>query len=550
MVWIAGLALAYACWRAALAWGLYRLDRRAVARGWPDNLAALDAYYQLPDGRENAAQEILAAGEALDDLQQSARRERVPRQDPLDGWFEKLEALMARHEAGEIEEDVFQRERQTLNEEMDAHLEKGKAQLEEMEKEHEALSAALAANDTQAFDEILKSEETPVDFLKDPIPSDSSALSEEWRAGMSFELAKHEHIMPRFERAAAIGAARFPIDFAKWSDSSSELMDAFAPLKTGAHLLDRTAVMHADAGREDEATYALEMLFRLAQSIENQPTVMSQLVWMSMISTAVTGMALVLGRCRLEGAHLARLDACLDRASAHDPFAVAFSGERCILRPSFKVRDARPEDMEKAIWEGMSKNIGGGEASDDEDLGLAPLDFPGEHGAGHWRLIYEIPYKLAGLESLDCLLFMSAVEACLDVAKFSYAQKANWWRKNNWASRQGPGFLLLNSRTIMAHPMSLLMSILLQDVRQANARTALAVERYRLERGALPGSLAELPGEVPTDIYSGAPLRYRRLDNGYVVYSVGFDGKDGGGEPGNWHQGGDITFHVVSNIGV
>jgi hypothetical protein len=59
-----------------------------------------------------------------------------------------------------------------------------------------------------------------------------------------------------------------------------------------------------------------------------------------------------------------------------------------------------------------------------------------------------------------------------------------------------------------------------------------------------------LPGEVPTDIYSGAPLRYRRLDNGYVVYSVGFDGKDGGGEPGNWHQGGDITFHVVSNIGV
>jgi hypothetical protein len=40
------------------------------------------------------------------------------------------------------------------------------------------------------------------------------------------------------------------------------------------------------------------------------------------------------------------------------------------------------------------------------------------------------------------------------------------------------------------------------------------------------------------------------LDNGYVVYSVGFDGKDGGGEPGNWHQGGDITFHVVSNIGV
>lgn len=58
--------------------------------------------------------------------------------------------------------------------------------------------------------------------------------------------------------------------------------------------------------------------------------------------------------------------------------------------------------------------------------------------------------------------------------------------------------------------MSLFMSILLKDARLANARTTLAVERYCLERRALPESLSELSGEVPTDIYCGVPLHYRR----------------------------------------
>jgi hypothetical protein len=82
-----------------------------------------------------------------------------------------------------------------------------------------------------------------------------------------------------------------------------------------------------------------------------------------------------------------------------------------------------------------------------------------------------------------------------------------------------------------------------------SARTGLAVERFRLGEGGLPGNLSELvPGhldEVPNDPFDGKPLRYKRLDPGYVVYSIGRDGDDDGGEERDRRDDGDIAFHVT-----
>jgi hypothetical protein len=61
-----------------------------------------------------------------------------------------------------------------------------------------------------------------------------------------------------------------------------------------------------------------------------------------------------------------------------------------------------------------------------------------------------------------------------------------------------------------------------------------AAERYRKEHGRWPENMAALVTagllkEVPTDPFDGQPLRWRRLPKGIVVYSVGPDGKDNGG---------------------
>ena len=66
------------------------------------------------------------------------------------------------------------------------------------------------------------------------------------------------------------------------------------------------------------------------------------------------------------------------------------------------------------------------------------------------------------------------------------------------------------------------------------AATALAVERFRIKTGYLPAALGELTPEfldsVPVDPFDGAPLRYRVLSKGYVLYSVDADGRDDGGK--------------------
>jgi hypothetical protein len=57
------------------------------------------------------------------------------------------------------------------------------------------------------------------------------------------------------------------------------------------------------------------------------------------------------------------------------------------------------------------------------------------------------------------------------------------------------------------------------------ARTSLALAAWKADRGAYPTKLDKLTPEylvkVPKDIFSGKPLIYRRVGEGYVLYSVG-----------------------------
>lgn len=65
--------------------------------------------------------------------------------------------------------------------------------------------------------------------------------------------------------------------------------------------------------------------------------------------------------------------------------------------------------------------------------------------------------------------------------------------------------------------------------------TAIALKRYHLKHAEYPESLSELMPEflstLPNDPIDGQPLRYRRNSDGaFVLYSIGEDGKDGGGD--------------------
>ena len=85
------------------------------------------------------------------------------------------------------------------------------------------------------------------------------------------------------------------------------------------------------------------------------------------------------------------------------------------------------------------------------------------------------------------------------------------------------------------------------------AQTALAIERYRLAVGSLPDALTDLVpaylDAVPTDPFDGNEMRYKKLETGFVVYSIDEDLSDDDGkekptrrtkESPTW----DVTFIV------
>jgi hypothetical protein len=67
----------------------------------------------------------------------------------------------------------------------------------------------------------------------------------------------------------------------------------------------------------------------------------------------------------------------------------------------------------------------------------------------------------------------------------------------------------------------------------ANLKVAVALERYERDHGRYPDKLDALApkylAEVPGDLFSGKALVYRPMPKGYLLYSVGVNGRDEGG---------------------
>lgn len=95
-------------------------------------------------------------------------------------------------------------------------------------------------------------------------------------------------------------------------------------------------------------------------------------------------------------------------------------------------------------------------------------------------------------------------------------------------------FLFSNTPSALGDSLAL-RALSIQTQRQM-AVAAVAIHRYAQRTGRPPGALNVLVPdylhEVPRDPMDGQPLRYRPTEGGkFVLYSVGEDGKDDGGDP-------------------
>ncbi len=349
-------------------------------------------------------------------------------------------------------------------------------------------------------------------------PLRAESLSDEMKKAIAKHLAANKEALELLHKAASIEHCRYPVDLTVGLGALSPLRG----MRGAARLLVLQAILQAENGEADRASRSLSSLMSMARSLDRNPGLISQLMRIT---------------CRYWWTYT--LEHVLSRISLNDPqlqnTAIALRNEEqadCMLRAMVGVRCA-----ESALYASPYEDIRSGAGF--------PLPEP------LWLV-----YMAAGLREMDHLTYLDFAGEIVRVCEMPVNQRAQALRKRqrryeHW-ERSTPDLYCLLTK-ILAPSVDRSVEIdVLSIGRLRAARTGLAVERYRLDERKLPEALGELvPGymeAIPEDPFDGKPLRYKKLQKSYIVYSIGPDGVDDGGlekDPAARHaEAPDVTFTV------
>jgi len=153
-------------------------------------------------------------------------------------------------------------------------------------------------------------------------------------------------------------------------------------------------------------------------------------------------------------------------------------------------------------------------------------------------------YKLTSIDT-DELFDLQTLQECIAALRLLQAHRS-WPEAKQALTHADARVAALNGEldqfrylfSVMGKPDSLRAgtSAVSAETERQMTLAAIALKRFQLRHGKLPPSLEALVPEllpaVPYDYMSAKPLGYRlKADGTYVLYSVGEDGKDDGGDP-------------------
>jgi hypothetical protein len=341
---------------------------------------------------------------------------------------------------------------------------------------------------------------------------------------LTTEVADHAAHREAVREALARPQFRFPLQLAA---GAGTLMPHLARMKEVALEFRAEGWLAVQLGDADRAIRALTDSASLAQLLQDEPILISQLVRISGCALALSQAEQLLSRLRLDEHHLGAVETAIRSLSQGDGFRDSMIHERACGIAMFE----NPKML--------SAEVNREEDSPENQYGLS---------------LALAAYGVTGLRQADKVVFLATFEHQLTNAPLNAPERLS--------AVEAAGSNVL--QRIKAFPPKIISGILLPglsraaqkfchlDAHRDAALTALAIERFRRAHdGALPETLQQLVPtwlpKIPTDIFDGQPLRYRRLDSGYVVYSVGPDRLDNGGKErpkkGNVKKF-DLTFTV------
>jgi hypothetical protein len=319
--------------------------------------------------------------------------------------------------------------------------------------------------------------------------------------------------------------SRYPIDLKLGFEL---LLPHLSKVKGAVRLLSAEAALYAASGEREQCVGSLQAAAQVANSLHSEPLLISQLVQIASWGIIVSHLEHILNVTNLSDEHLRGLQSALADAERPAGAARALAGERASSLAVFDDPKMRPFIFG---WSQTNSYSGG------PDLKT--------------RAIMSA-LLVSGIFAKDRSYFLETMTTNVDAVSLPYPARFATAQQAGAAFATTPNRLCIISRMLLPALEKFHLRDAEHTTRVRVAQTVLGIERYRLAHtNALPASLEPLVPDylqsMPDDPCSGEKLRFKRLENGYVVYGVGTDGRDDGGQEkqiGGSQANFDITFTI------
>ena len=321
------------------------------------------------------------------------------------------------------------------------------------------------------------------------------ALDEEWPdlPAVRQMLIDHQYSLDKFHAAAAKGGrARYSV---KFQDGITALLPHAQNLRTAARMLVLEVQVRARDGDAHGVAESIHAIFMTARSLEQEPIFVSQLVRIAVHGIAVAQIESLLPQLEFAVEDLRMLQADLRSPDWHASLQRGLAGERATGILTFRNPKGIDSDFTGASF--VMNN-------DDLFFYLQLLQQLTDAAREPW------PQALQQADQVEQRLKKVVGGSPIDKARHIF------------------------TALMLPATMAIFTASARVDAGSQAADAAIAVELFRRKNGTLPAKLDELVPDflpqLPLDPFDGQPLRFIVRDDEYVVYSIGADRIDNGGQ--------------------
>lgn len=334
-----------------------------------------------------------------------------------------------------------------------------------------------------------------------------------------------------FAELASAGTRPFAVFPLEYNENYRMLLPHLASLKGMAQTLRLRATARLMAGQKEEGLQDVILGLQMAEALKSEPTLISQLVRMSVLQLSMQPVWEGVARRDWSEAQLFKLQSALSGVRLLEDYGRTIRAERAFGNAA--IDELRTGKMSLASLGDISGEDGSAAAGSGEVVNAASRFVP----SGWYRLNQ---LTLNRLYQERCLPLVDAEKHRVNVAQTREADDAPELKK--------PGLYNLFARLLFPAVSKTATKFASGQAVIDLATVACALERFRLAHGEYPAQLdlmvPKFIEKIPVDLINGELPKYRReADGTFVMYSVGWNEVDDGGEPGMGKSGNSVDIN-------